>query len=54
MEDIAETIAARLEELGVRTPEEGLQELAAAYPALTAWMRMAEELAQDEDEDSAE
>lgn len=39
----------RLEELGVRTTPEELKELASAYPALVAWMRMVEELARDED-----
>lgn len=39
----------RLEELGVRSTPEELQELASVYPALVAWMRMVEELARDED-----
>ena len=49
-----ETIRRRLEELGVPISSEGLQELASAYPALVAWMRMAEELARDEDEELPE
>jgi len=52
--DVEEEIRRRLEELGVRTPPEELVELASAYPALVAWMRMAEELARDEDEDLPE
>jgi hypothetical protein len=47
--EIEETIARRLEELGVSTQAGEVEELAAAYPALVAWMRMAEELARDED-----
>lgn len=39
----------RLEEFGVRTTPDELQELATAYPALVAWMRMVEELARDEE-----
>ncbi|HET7466453.1 MAG TPA: hypothetical protein VFL29_07285 [Candidatus Dormibacteraeota bacterium] len=49
MADIDELIARRLEELGVQTSAEEVEELAAAYPALVAWMRMAEELARDEE-----
>jgi len=45
-----EAIRGRLEELGVHISAEELSELASAYPALVAWMRMAEELAGDEDE----
>jgi hypothetical protein len=52
--EIEEEIGSRLEELGVRTTGEELKELASAYPALVAWMRMAEELARDEDEDLPE
>lgn len=40
----------RLEELGVQITPEELKELASAYPALVAWMRMVEELALDEGE----
>ena len=49
-----ETIRLRLEELGVATSPEELQELASAYPALVAWMRMAEELARDSDQELPE
>jgi len=49
--ELEEDIARRLEEQGVRTSAEELRELASAYPALVAWMRMAEELARDEDEE---
>jgi hypothetical protein len=49
-----ESIRARLDELGVRTSPEELSELASAYPALVAWMRMAEELARDEDQEMLE
>jgi len=52
--DLEIEIGRRLEELGVRTSAEELRELASAYPALVAWMRMAEELARDEDEDLPE
>lgn len=44
----------RLEGLGVSTTPEELQELASAYPALVAWMRMVEELARDEEDALAE
>ena len=54
MIDVEEEIRRRLEELGVRTSPEELRELASAYPALVAWMRMAEELARDEDEELPE
>ena len=47
-------IGRQLEELDVRTSPEELQELASAYPALVAWMRMAEELARDEEEELPE
>jgi hypothetical protein len=52
--DVEEEIGRRLEELGVRISPEELRELASAYPALVAWMRLAEELARDEDEDLPE
>jgi hypothetical protein len=51
---LEEEIGRRLEELGLRTSPEELQELASAYPELVAWMRMAEELARDEEEDLPE
>lgn len=37
----------RLEELGVSIDPGRLEELAAAYPALLAWMRIANELADE-------
>ena len=49
-----ESIARRLEELGVATPPDEVEEIATAYDALLAWMRMAEELGADEDAPSAE
>lgn len=54
MADVEDTIARRLEELGVTTQPDEVQEIATAYPALVAWMRMAEELARDADEETAE
>lgn len=54
MADLEDDIGRRLQELGVRTSEEELRELASAYPALVAWMRMVEELARDEDEELPE
>ena len=54
MAEPEDTIGRRLAELGVRISPEELSELASAYPALVAWMRMAEELARDEDEELAE
>ena len=48
--EIEEALAHRLEELGVRTSPAELSELASAYPALQAWMRMVEELARGEDD----
>ena len=54
MIDVEEEIGRRLEELGVRISPEELRELASAYPALVAWMRLAEELARDDDEDLPE
>ncbi|HEY6875499.1 MAG TPA: hypothetical protein VI384_03990 [Candidatus Dormibacteraeota bacterium] len=39
----------RLEELGVETSEEEVRELAEAYPALQAWMRVVEELAEEDE-----
>jgi hypothetical protein len=38
-------LAGRLEELGVSASRDQVEELAAAYPALVEWMRIAEELA---------
>jgi len=44
-----ESIARRLGELGVATAPAEVEELATAYDALRAWMRIAEELGTDED-----
>jgi len=52
--ELEEEIGRRLEELGVRTSAEELRELASAYPALVAWLRMAEELAHAKDEELPE
>ena len=49
-----ESIARRLEELGVATAPDEVEELATAYEALLAWMRIAEELGSDEDAGSGE
>ncbi len=54
MAEIEEEIGRRLDDLGLRTSPEELRELASAYPALVAWMRMADELARDEEEDLPE
>lgn len=54
MAEHEDEIGRRLEELGVRTSDEELRELASAFPALVAWIRMAEELARDEDEELPE
>lgn len=45
MTELEELLRRRLEELGVNTSEDELRELATAYPALQAWMKMVEELA---------
>lgn len=45
MTELEELLRRRLEELGVKTSEDELRELATAYPALQAWMKMVEELA---------
>ena len=45
--ELDEALRLRLEELGVQTSTEELRELASAYPALVAWMRLAEELARE-------
>ena len=45
-ESLPRRLAARLEELGVTTTEDQARELASAYPALEAWMRIASELAE--------
>ena len=39
-----EELARRLEEAGVSTSEDGLRELATAYPALREWIAIAERL----------
>lgn len=40
-------LTSRLEELGVNTPPDQVEELFAAYPALVAWMRTAQALADE-------
>ena len=47
-EALARRLAARLEELGVTSTDDQVLELASAYPALMAWMRIAEALAERE------
>ena len=47
-------IARRLEELGVATAPDEVEELATAYDALLAWTRIAEELGEDEGAMSAQ
>ena len=44
-----ESIARRLEELGVATAPDEVEEIATAYAALLAWMRIAEDLGADTD-----
>lgn len=44
MTELEEWLRRRLQEAGIETSEDELRELAAAYPALQAWMRMVEEL----------
>jgi len=48
-----ESIARRLEELGVATAPDEVEEIATAYAALLAWMRIAEELGADTDAGTA-
>jgi hypothetical protein len=48
-----ESIARRLEELGVATAPDEVEEIATAYGALRAWMRTAEELGADKDSGTA-
>ena len=48
MTELEDWLRRRLEELGVDTSEDELRELATAYPALQAWIRMVEELAADD------
>jgi hypothetical protein len=40
-------LTTKLAELGVSVPQDQVEELAAAYPALLAWMRIARELADE-------
>jgi hypothetical protein len=47
-EESEEPITSRLEKLGVSTAPDQVEELVAAYPALLAWIRIAQELADDE------
>jgi len=46
-EENGEALTGRLEELGVSIAADQVEELAAAYPALLAWMRIAEDLADE-------
>jgi hypothetical protein len=43
---LPERLTARLEELGVTTTDEQARELASAYPALEAWIRIASQLSE--------
>ena len=53
MTELEEWLRGRLEELGVKTSDDELRELATTYPALQAWIRMVEELAAEKvDEDA--
>jgi hypothetical protein len=49
-----ESIARRLEELGVATAADEVEEIATAYGALLAWLRIAEELGADKDATTGE
>jgi hypothetical protein len=42
------TVVTKLEDLAVPTAPDQIEELCTAYPALLAWIRIAEELARDE------
>ena len=44
---LARRIAERLEALGIETSQAEAEELASAYPALEAWIRIAAEMAKD-------
>jgi hypothetical protein len=46
-QESAEALASRLEELGVHTAPDQVEELVAAYPALLAWMRTVQVLADE-------
>jgi hypothetical protein len=46
-EQDGEVLTGRLEELGVSIAPDQVEELVAAYPALLAWMRIAEDLADE-------
>jgi len=46
-EDNERTLTKRLDELGVSIDPGQIEELADAYPALLAWMRIAQELADE-------
>ena len=48
-DEYLKSIARRLEELGVATAPDEVEEIATAYDALLAWMRIAEELGSDQD-----
>lgn len=53
MTELEEWLRDRLEELGVKTSEEELRELATTYPALQAWIRMVEELTAEKADEEA-
>jgi hypothetical protein len=48
------TLASRLEAVGVSIAPDEAEELLAAYPALLAWMRIAQELADEPVEPAGE
>jgi hypothetical protein len=47
-EEYREPITRKLEELGVSTSPDQVEELGSAYRALLAWIQIADELANDE------
>jgi len=47
--ELEERVREQLEELDVKTTDDEVRELAEAYPALEAWMRMVEELAEEDE-----
>jgi len=47
--ELEKRVRARIEELGVETTDDEVRELAEAYPALEAWMRMVEALAEEDE-----
>ena len=44
---LSRRLAERLEALGIETSQAEAEELASAYPALEAWVRIAAEMAKD-------